>query len=120
MEPGPCVPGANVVSAAAFVSRGAEPVRYLRPEDGELRVSLLLEDEPPRPVTIRYLASPDAPAPALLPGPPWNLELSFASPRGGECPLRIELTPSTAASGEGLPRAVTTMVMKAPPPPPPR
>ena len=119
LRPGPCVAGANVVSASAFVlGRGTESCD-LTPRDGELRVTLVLDREPPRPGTLHWLEVPDAPE-QTLPGPPWNLELTFDSPVAGDCPLHIEFQPTPQSIDQGLGAAVTTIVLKeAPPPPPP-
>jgi hypothetical protein len=77
----------------------------------------VLDGEPPRPVTLHWLEVPDAPEQAL-PGPPWNLELTFDSPVAGDCPVRIEFRPTPQAVSAGLGPAVTTVVLKDAPPPP--
>jgi hypothetical protein len=114
LEPGPCVAGVNVFSASALVSGPATDLRYLEPADGDLRVTLALDGDPPRPVTLRWLDMPDG-RQAPLPGPPWNLELEFESPVAGECPIRLEFAPSSRAATTGLRPAVTTVVLKDPP-----
>ena len=117
LSPGPCLAGANVVSASAFVSGPAEAARYLEPSDGDLRFTLVREGEPPRPITVRWLNVANIPPPPL-PGPPWNLELEFESAEAGACPIRVEFRPSPEAARVGLGAALTTMVMQEPPRPP--
>jgi len=119
LKPGPCVAGVNVISASAFVSGPAlRDLRYLEPTDGDLRFSLVLDGEPARPITLRWLDVPDAPV-QPLPGPPWNLELKFESAVAGDCPSLVEFRPTSEAAGAGLGRAVTTVVLKDVPSPPP-
>jgi len=118
LKPGPCVAGGNVISAAAFVSGPAKDLRYLEPTDGDLRFSLVLDGEPARPITLRWLDVPDAPV-HPLPGPPWNLELKFESAVAGDCPIRVEFRPTSQAATAGLGPAVTTVVLKDAPLPPP-
>jgi hypothetical protein len=118
LKPGPCLAGVNVISAAAFVSGPGEYRRYLEPREGDLRFSLVLDGQPPRPVLLRWLDVPDAPVQAF-PGPPWNLELTFGAAVAGECPMRVEFRPSPQAGSAGVGPAVTTVVLKDSPPPPP-
>lgn len=118
LKPGPCLAGANVVSASAVVSGPGNELRYLEPTDGELRVSVVLDGAPPRPAALRWLDVPDAPV-HPLPGPPWNLELKFESAVAGDCPIRVEFRPTSQAATAGLGPAVTTVVLKDAPLPPP-
>jgi hypothetical protein len=118
LEPRPCEVGMNVVSPSALLSGGGTGSRHLTPRDGELRVALVLDDKPPRPVTVNWLEVPDS-AEQRLPGPPWNLDLRFDSPVTGDCPVRIEFRPTPQAVSTGLRPAVTTVVLKEAPPPPP-
>jgi hypothetical protein len=117
LAPGPCVAGVNIISASALVTGPAKEIRYLEPTDGDLRISLVLDGKPVRPVTLRWLDVPDTPV-QPLPGPPWNLELKFESAVAGECPIRVAFEPSSKAAMGGLGPAVTTVVMKSAPPPP--
>jgi hypothetical protein len=117
LKPGPCVAGVNVVSASAFVSGPAKEMRYLEATDGDLRFLLVVDGEPARPVTLRWLDVPRAAVPPL-PGPPWNLELKFESPIAGECPIRVMFEPAPKAATAELGPAVTTVVLKDAPPPP--
>lgn len=117
-RPGPCVAGANVVPASFVVVGAGAPVRYLQPTDGELRVALVTDGAPTRPIQVRWLGVNDPPSSAMPPPPP-NVELVFASTQAGDCSLRVELRPSPLAAQAGLGPALTTIVLKASPPPPP-
>jgi hypothetical protein len=117
LEAGPCVAGVNVVSATALASGPGDDSRYLVPADGSLRLALVLDGAPPRPVRLEWLDVPDVPA-QPLPGPPWNLKLEFESPVAGECPIRVDFEPSPQAASRGLGPATTTVVLKDAPPPP--
>jgi len=117
-QPGPCVAGANVVLASAFEHGPPQPLRYLEPTDGDLKFALLV-DRRPSLVAFRWLAVPDATNGARLPGPPWNLELSFNSSAAGACPIHVEFSPSLQALSTGLGKAETTVLLKDAPPPPP-
>ena len=73
----------------------------------------------PRTAAPRPLAAvPERPEHASLPGPPWNLELTFDSPVRGACPLRVEFQPSREARSTGLAPAKTTVLLQNPPGPP--
>jgi len=118
-KPGPCVAGANVVSAAVFVLGPYQWLRYLEPTDGELQFGLVLTDRSESPIAFRWLALPERTDRAPLPPPEWNLELSFNSAQAGACQIRVEFDPSPEAVNMGLAKAEATLIMTEPPPPPP-
>lgn len=120
LEPGPCAQGKNVVHASVFGAGTDGRTTCLQPTDGQFRFELVTDEQQPVPVRVTWLAVSDPRNAAATPAGAWNLELTFDSPRAGECPLRVSFEPSSGAAEQGLGPALTTLVLKEAPPPPAR